>query len=786
MAYEQEFDLGLVTAYAYAVSKGYTGTEEEFAELMASYATVAEAAEAAAAAAAASATDAAGSASTATTKANNAAASANDAAGSATTASTKADEASASATSAAGNASVASTKAGEAAASATAAAGSATTASTKASEASTSATNAATAKTAAQAAQTAAETAQGKAEDAQEAAEAAAEQAEETLNSYAKVDGSYSSMTVGNAEQLVATVAVEDSVPYNFRTSGGTADIGDREVDKIVGGTVAWNQLAKLDTVSTQTSNGITFTKNADGSYTISGTATGRVSTPANVIDRFNAVNSHKYLIGLSSVVSPLRFRASAGISNPLPAESVVVNCTADTNMYFSFDSLTAITDTINIPKLWINIYDLTQMFGSTIADYIYSLETATPGAGVAWFRKLFPKPYYAYNPGELMSVQAAAHKMVGFNQFNPNASYVGNTNYRYVDVPIGKTNRLYMSFLDKDTSVDVSDVSIGFASEVATGGFSYRWVMQNGVIATSPAEHSNISSSTNILCGYVFVYPKTDNVWERLNRRYNICINLSWDGERDGEYEPYAEHTYPLDDTLTLRGIPKLDSGNGLYYDGDTYESDGTVTRRYGIVDLGTLSWYKSDGRFNTNSTLSNAVGVNSSTITCAAYTVDAGAATRAADKTICLTNGGYVYIYDPSFTGDAATFKAAMSGVMLVYELAEPTTETADPYQSPQIVDDFGTEEYVDAGVAAETRDVAIPVGHDTLYQANLRAKLEMAPDSPDGDGDYIVRQTNGTNAYVPLMKELPANPTTDGTYHLKATVTNGAVTLAWEADT
>ena len=38
-------DLGLVTAYAYAVSKGYTGTEEEFAELMASYASVAEQAE---------------------------------------------------------------------------------------------------------------------------------------------------------------------------------------------------------------------------------------------------------------------------------------------------------------------------------------------------------------------------------------------------------------------------------------------------------------------------------------------------------------------------------------------------------------------------------------------------------------------------------------------------------------------------------------------------------------------------------------------------------------------
>lgn len=35
-------DLGAVTAYAHAVEGGYTGTEEEFENLMASYAEVAE------------------------------------------------------------------------------------------------------------------------------------------------------------------------------------------------------------------------------------------------------------------------------------------------------------------------------------------------------------------------------------------------------------------------------------------------------------------------------------------------------------------------------------------------------------------------------------------------------------------------------------------------------------------------------------------------------------------------------------------------------------------------
>ena len=95
-----------------------------------------------------------------------------------------------------------------------------------------------------------------------------------------------------------------------------------------------------------------------------------------------------------------------------------------------------------------------------------------------------------------------------------------------------------------------------------------------------------------------------------------DICINIHWDGERDGEYEPYKSTTYDLSgshlvkrnyeyreyasgdeslpDTITdgtntvtkrttpttetvtnptLYGIWKLDANNNLYFDGDTIE---------------------------------------------------------------------------------------------------------------------------------------------------------------------------------------------------------------------
>lgn len=153
-------DLGISTAYGYAVSRGYTGTEEEFAELMASYAHVAE--------------DARASAETASNAKDDAVSAKNTAVTSAQTASSKASEAAQSAQNASTSASTASTKASEASASASNAQTSASTASTKATEAASSATAANSAKTDAVAAKNAAQAAQTASETARTAAETAA------------------------------------------------------------------------------------------------------------------------------------------------------------------------------------------------------------------------------------------------------------------------------------------------------------------------------------------------------------------------------------------------------------------------------------------------------------------------------------------------------------------------------------------------------------------------------------------------------------------------------------
>ena len=60
----------------------------------------------------------------------------------------------------------------------------------------------------------------------------------------------------------------------------------------------------------------------------------------------------------------------------------------------------------------------------------------------------------------------------------------------------------------------------------------------------------------------------------------------------------------------------------------------------------------------------------------------------------------GTSIYVYDSAYT-DATAFKAAMSGVMLYYELAEPIETTiTPPLDLTYKVADFGTEESIAEG--------------------------------------------------------------------------------------
>jgi hypothetical protein len=107
-------------------------------------------------------------------------------------------------------------------------------------------------------------------------------------------------------------------------------------------------------------------------------------------------------------------------------------------------------------------------------------------------------------------------------------------------------------------------------------------------------------------------------------------------------------------------------------------------------------------------------------------ATTFEALYTTEKKNMTMCVSSGGAISIINTAYT-DTSAFKTAMSGVYLVYELATPTTETADPYRELQISNRNGTEKFTDRAEKAGTRDVAIPVGTETFYPVDIFALID-----------------------------------------------------------
>ena len=578
------------------------------------------------------------------------------------------------------------------------------------------------------------------------------------LEDKANIDGLYEEMTVGGAEQLISDTFNIESVPYNFRTSGGSLNIGDRETDKLIGGTVAWNQLVNAYNQNEMTKDGLTKSVVTDFGRSrihIQGTY-GTPSADPNIYSVVNnrmIMTNHVYLVASSSSLFGVVPYNGMTAANSAKSAERIAKGSAD-RMDGAIGLVPTVTQgtTVNV-TFDIIMTDLTQAFGTTIADYIYSLEQNTEGAGVAFFKKLFPAPYYAYNAGQLMSVNAGSHVMNGFNQWDEvwevggidgttgqnttNTTTIRSKNY----IPVIPNQTYYIG----NTGGVVINVHKYAADKSYLGNYNYT-----NQTFTIPSDVYYLRLRFGTAYGTTY--------------KNDTCINISWDGERNGEYEPYVSHTYELDDALELRGLPKLDANNQLYYDGDVYESDGSVTRKYGIVDLGTYSWsYTAEPSsaptqpFFATSVTQKLVENIPNDIICTKYASvganETSIVTHTSDKSIrASVTSTAIYIRDSAYT-DATAFKNSLSGVYLVFPLVTPTTESATPYTNPQIVNDWGTETYTDYSYDAQTRDVQIPVGHETRYMANLKAKLETAPESPNGDGDYIVRQTSGENAYVAI---------------------------------
>lgn len=586
-------------------------------------------------------------------------------------------------------------------------------------------------------------------------------------NNYAKQNGNYQSLTAGLSNNFDTKQVMADESAYNFRP---TATMGSVELEvgspckvkKIVGGSVALNQSYNFGS-NEITTNGVLTKDNNNKEYHF-------VGADNNDNKEFHrsalATIGHKILTSFS-YKSSYGFRCQSAGGNFTLSQSndyvmvskIQIGATPYISggsfsiYWFNYEGNNANWDLyIKNPQ----VFDLTQMFGSTIADYIYSLEQANAGSGVAWFKRYFPKEYYAYNSGELVSVKTRGKKITHFNQWDEEwelGTYNVTTGEKESDnskIRSKNKNKILPNTIYRSTNYgrtgDSAYLNILFYD--ANENFISKISVANNTFVT-PANASYLTFYCNSAYGTTY--------------NHDICINFHYDGERDGEYEPYNSETYACDD-IELRGIPQLDENNNLAFDGDEYANDGNVTRKYGIVDLGTLEWeYDSEyQRFNCTSNITNMqTGIARAVeLLCAIYEAKYNREAFNINWNMVIynsTNLQRVSVHNHSYT-DPTTFKNAMSGVYLLYPLATTTDENSIPFTEVQECDNCGTEEWL--APTTDTRPCEVPVGHETDYLPDLKAKLEVAPATPNENGVYVMEHNASGNTYTLLGAWLSDN--------------------------
>ena len=536
------------------------------------------------------------------------------------------------------------------------------------------------------------------------------------------------SVTVSSVKYAISEEDITtDKQPYHFRKSPS----GEAKDEVIVGGSLGWNQLQK-NTV-TRTNNGITYTF-ANGKLSVSGTATAQSFWLGNSSDYiWGFVKDHIYLFSTGSAYTyvdgnnPFWYVPSGFSPTVITAPITLKKCTSTVSscMQYAVQEGSEVNSTFEPQCI-----DLTTCFGSTIADYIYSLETATAGAGVAWVKRYIDlDTYHEYDAGSIQSVEGlVSHDVVGFNQWDEEWE-LGN-----ISDPTGQNltadnvirSKNYISVLG-DT-----DYYYRFPSAARMSIFYYdankNYISNYGgsetAIRKTPASCRFVRFRMNSTYGTTY--------------NHDICINLS-DPSRNGQYEPYEKHSYPLDSSVTLRGVPKLVTDH-IEFDGDRYRADGTLERRYGIVVLDGTQNNFGVSAVNDFAQVSwngyNNIGVSKAIFVSDKFTY-ADSASGAEGRIYPSNSASRMFLGLPSTITTAAQAQAwfASNPTTVIYPLATPATETATPFQSPMIVG--ATEEYVS--------DSVVPVGHESKYYLGTTtqpADNEFTYDNPPNvqDGQWL----------------------------------------------
>lgn len=564
-----------------------------------------------------------------------------------------------------------------------------------------------------------------------------------------------------------ALYSIGQGITHQFETDTDTAyqkavPTGAKlmSVKKVGGRSIVFNQNFQP---RKEINNGITATADSDGTITLNGTTTASYINFRDVTPEQNKIG--KYAFKLLILNNPDNISMKFGFlnrSNSTPAitsgSSIVIY--NQTQHEISLGKATGISGFVvgtvfNDVKIKIQIFDLTQMFGS-------GNEPST----VEEFESMFPNGYYPYNEGELMSMSVNNVVEQGKNLFdcygfsciailNVNGERKLNNSYGTTISTIEPTNKIVVTQSQAPESVIAHSNNGWFCvgikgmeqSKRYTFSFDFtttKMLIQNPVLqilvnGRFPEDAINISElNVKKRVSFTLEYTKVDDrqyIELRLSGMSGIFENFQLDeGSTATAYTPYYT---PISYTIP-QAIQNLDgygwsAGTARNY--VDYENKRYV-QCVNSVDLGTLTWTAGGGISSRTVFIASSrkicgqkLSYNSaiaSNILCSKYLAksqnevwsDAAPVGIATNATI----DGYVYVNDTAYT-DATAFKQAMQGVMLYYELETPIVTDI----SSLIPDDFLRNIEVEAKGSVTFKnsngdDYRIPVPSEEEYIVKL----------------------------------------------------------------
>lgn len=502
-------------------------------------------------------------------------------------------------------------------------------------------------------------------------------------------------------------------------------------VKKVGGRSIVFNQNFQP---RKEINNGITATADSDGTITLNGTTTASYINFRDVTPEQNKIG--KYAFKLLILNNPDNISMKFGFlnrSNSTPAitsgsSTVIYN---QTQHEISLGKATGISGFVvgtvfNDVKIKIQIFDLTVMFGS-----------GNEPTSVEEFEAMFPNDYYQYNAGEIVSAGTESIVEQGKNLFNKSGKENSDAytipmyyNGRYKGLKIPCENGDY-TVSTKHKSGYVSGMSKSvyvFDSEIRTDNNITGLIIEH---LTGYGYNVDKTGIISVKHGYIIlsVFSGESTSTDRKSF-FDLCDIQIEKSPTATAYVPYHSNVYQIPEAI--KALPGYGWSAGTARNYVDYENK-KYYQCVQNVDLGTLNWTAGSGSTIVFIALSQKIygqklSYNSniaSNILCSKYLAKSqnevwGNATSMGIATNA-TIDGYIYVNDTAYT-DAATFKQAMSGVMLYYELETPIVTDI----STLIDDDFLRNLTVEAGGSVTFKNsndnYHIPVPSEEEYIVKL----------------------------------------------------------------